>query len=163
MKTAFPACLLSLTAALCLNAAADREYHVAVTGNDTNDGSAAAPLRTISAAAALAQPGDTVTVHEGVYREWVNPPRGGESDAKRITYQAAPGEKVAVKGSEAVTGWEKVQNDTWKVTVPNSLFGDYNPYADLIRGDWFTPKDREHHTGAVYLDGEWLIEAATLD
>lgn len=163
MKTAFPACLLSLTAALCLNAAADREYHVAVTGNDTNDGSAAAPLRTISAAAAQAQPGDTVTVHEGVYREWVNPPRGGESDAKRITYQAAPGEKVAVKGSEAVTGWEKVQNDTWKVTVPNSLFGDYNPYADLIRGDWFSPKDREHHTGAVYLDGEWLIEAATLD
>ena len=163
MKTAFPACLLSLTAALCLNAAADREYHVAVTGNDTNDGSAAAPLRTISAAAALAQPGDTVTVHEGVYREWVNPPRGGESDAKRITYQAAPGEKVAVKGSEVVTGWEKVQNDTWKVTVPNSLFGDYNPYADLIRGDWFSPKDREHHTGAVYLDGEWLIEAATLD
>lgn len=142
---------------------AGRDYHVAVTGNDTNDGAEATPFKTISAAAAVAQPGDTVTVHEGVYREWVNPPRGGESDTKRIVYQAAPGEKVEIKGSEPVTGWEKAENDTWKVVLPNSFFGDYNPYADLIHGDWFTPKDRPHHTGAVYLNGEWLIEAAKLE
>ena len=142
---------------------AARELHVAVSGDDGNDGSAAAPFKTISAAAAVAQPEDTVTVHEGCYREWVNPPRGGESDAKRIVYQAAPGETVEVKGSEVMTGWEPVQNDTWKVVVPNSFFGDYNPYADLIHGDWFSPKDRPHHTGAVYLNGEWLIEAAKLE
>jgi hypothetical protein len=143
--------------------AAGRELHVAVSGNDANDGSLAAPFKTISAAAAIAQPGDTVTVHEGVYREWVNPPRGGASDAKRIVYQAAPGETVEIKGSEVVTGWEKVEHDTWKVVLPNSFFGDYNPYADLIHGDWFSAKDRPHHTGAVYLNGEWLIEAAKLE
>ena len=93
----------------------------------------------------MAQPGDVVTVHQGVYRELVNPPRGGESDAKRIIYQAAQGEKVAIKGSEVVKGWEKVQNDTWKAVVPNRLFGSFNPYRELIRGDWFNPKDREHH------------------
>src|SRR5690606_39179866 len=57
----------------------------------------------------------------------------------------------------------KVQHDTWQVVLPNAMFGDFNPYADLIRGDWFNPKEREHHTGAVYLNGHWLIEAAELD
>jgi alpha-L-arabinofuranosidase len=119
------------------------------------------PLKTISAAAELAQPGDTILVHEGVYREEINPPRGGLSDAQRIVYAAAPGEKVVVKGSEPVTGWVPVQHDTWKVTLPNSMFGHFNPYADLIRGDWFDAYDREHHTGAVYVDGHWLKEAAS--
>ena len=137
-----------------------KEYHVSVGGDDARDGSASRPLRTISAAARLAQPGDVVTVHEGVYRERVSPPRGGESDARRIVYRAAPGEKVEVKGSEIVTGWEKVGGDTWKATLPNKFFGDFNPYQDLIHGDWFRDKGREHHTGAVYLNGDWLMEAA---
>jgi len=131
-------------------------------GSDSNDGSAAKPLQTIMAAARLAQPGDIITVHEGVYRERVSPPRGGESDDKRIVYQAAPGEKVIIKGSEVITGWEKVQNDTWKVVIPNSFFGKFNPYADAIRGDWFDGRGRAHHTGAVYVDGHWLVEAPNL-
>jgi hypothetical protein len=116
-------------------------------------------LKTISAAAELAQPGDTIIVHEGIYREEVNPPRGGLSDAQRIIYTAAPGAKVVIKGSEPVKGWTRVENDTWKVTLPNSFFGDFNPYSDLIRGDWFNAKGRKHHTGAVYIDGHWLKEA----
>lgn len=139
------------------------EFHVATSGNDANPGTLAAPLRTIQRAAELAQPGDVITVHEGVYRERVNPPRGGESDSKRIVYQAAPGEKVEIKGSEIVRGWQKVQGDVWKVTLPNAFFGRFNPYSDLIRGDWFNPKGRQHHTGAVYVRGQWLAEAATLD
>ncbi len=31
-----------------------------------------------------------------------------------------------------------------------------------IRGDWFNPKGRDHHTGAVYQNGHWLVEAARL-
>jgi len=139
------------------------EFHVAPSGKDASAGSQAAPLRTIQHAADLAQPGDVITVHEGVYRERIAPPRGGESDAKRIVYQAAPGEKVEIRGSEVVKNWAKVQDDVWKATVPNSLFGNFNPYSDLIRGDWFNPKGRQHHTGAVYLNGEWLAEAAKLD
>jgi alpha-N-arabinofuranosidase len=138
-----------------------REYHVSPRGNDTNDGSADKMLKTISAAALLAQPGDVVTVHEGVYRERINPPRGGQSDSKRIVYRAASGEHVEIKGSEVVKEWQKVQGDTWKVTLPNAFFGKFNPYDDLIRGDWFDPKGRQHHTGAVYLNGDWLTEAAT--
>jgi alpha-L-arabinofuranosidase len=140
-----------------------REYHVSPGGNDQNPGSASKPFRTISAAALIAQPGDIITVHKGTYRERVNPPRGGLSDTRRIIYQAAPGEKVEIKGSEVVRNWSKVRGDVWKVSLPNSFFGKFNPYSDLIHGDWFFPKNRQHHTGAVYLNGDWLIEAAKLE
>jgi len=159
--TTMLAALLSFctTAALPSHA---REIHVAVTGDDTADGSAARPLRTIQAAAERAMPGDTVTVREGIYRERIDPPRGGESDGKRNIYQAAPGTKVAIKGSEVVKGWEKLEHDTWRTVLPNAFFGAFNPYADEIKGDWFNPQGRKHHTGAVYLDGHWLVEAASL-
>jgi alpha-N-arabinofuranosidase len=139
------------------------DFHVALNGNDANPGTLAAPLRTIQRAADLAHPGDVITVHAGVYRERISPPRGGESDAKRITYQAAPGDTVEIKGSEVVKNWQAMQDDVWKVILPNSFFGNFNPYSDLLHGDWFNPRGRQHHTGAVYLDGEWLSEAAKLD
>lgn len=140
-----------------------REYHVSVKGIDTNKGTAETPFQTISRAAEVAQPGDFITVHEGTYRERINPPRGGQSDQKRIVYQVIPGDKVVIKGSEVIKGWQKVKNDTWKVVIPNSFFGDFNPYNDLVHGDWFNPKGRDHHTGAVYLNGHWLTEATNLN
>ena len=140
-----------------------KEYHVSVNGDDTNEGTANTPFRTISRAAKAAQPGDVITVHEGTYRERINPSRGGRSDQERIIYQAAAREKVVIKGSEVIKDWQKLQNDTWKVTIGNGFFGDFNPYSDLIHGDWFNPKGRNHHTGAVYLNGRWLTEAANLN
>ncbi len=138
------------------------EFHVSLKGDDANVGSLAAPLRSISAAATVASAGDVVTVHEGVYREQINPVRGGTSDDKRVVYQAAAGERVVIKGSERITGWEKVGHSTWKVSLPNKFFGSFNPYSDKIHGDWFNGKGREHHTGAVYLNDHWLTEAAQL-
>ncbi len=132
------------------------EYHVAKHGNDADVGSAAKPFLTIQHAADLAQPGDVITVHEGTYREEVNPPRGGTSDKNRITYQAAKGEHVSIRGSEIVTGWTK-EGGVWKTEIPHTLFGDYNPFADVISGDWFKDKGRDHHTSCVYLDEEWLF------
>jgi len=139
------------------------EYHVSVQGCDANDGSASRPLKTISAAARVAQPGDVIVVDSGTYRERINPPRGGESDSKRIVYQAAKGAKVVIKGSEVVTGWKRVQDGVWKVTIPNTFFGDYNPYKDLIIGDWFNDRGRSHHTGEVYLNGNSLFEKTSVD
>lgn len=140
-----------------------REYHVSVHGNDAHDGTPRRPLRTITAAAELAMPGDTITVHRGVYRERVAPPRGGTSDDRRIVYRAAPGEQVEITGSEIIKGWKRDRGDVWTVTIPNSFFGSFNPYSDIIHGDWFSPLGRIHHTGAVYINGEWLAEAKTLD
>ncbi len=139
-----------------------KEYHVSVKGNNINDGTKKNPLRTISAAANLAMPGDTVIVHAGIYREQIAPPRGGNSDSERIVYEAAPGESVEIKGSEIIKNWKKLENDTWEVRISNSFFGKFNPYSDLIHGDWFspTPRDRKYHTGAVYMNNDWLMEAA---
>lgn len=158
MKDAIALLLFAL-----LPGAAAREIHVSVKGSDTHDGSSAKPFQTISAAAAVARPGDVITVHAGVYRERVTPPRGGESDAKRIVYQAAPGEEVVIKGSEVIRSWERFQGAVWKATVPNSFFGGYNPYKDLIAGDWFTDRGRPHHTGEVYLNGQSLFETHLLE
>ncbi len=147
----------------CLCPAQGRSFHISPEGADDAAGTKAAPLRTIQAAAELAQPGDEVVVHAGVYRERIDPPRGGLGDDRRVTYRSAPGERVVIKGSEVVSGWKRLQGDTWSADVPNTLFADFNPFADLIRGDWFRPWGRKHHTGAVYLNGHWLTEAAKQD
>ena len=140
-----------------------KEYHVSKKGNNENVGSASKPFLTISAATEIAQPGDVIIVHDGTYREWVNPPRGGTADNERIVYRAAEGERVEIKGSEIVAGWEKVKNNVWKVTIPNTFFGDYNPYKDSISGDWFYNHGRIHHTGEVFLNGKSLYEKENLE
>ena len=140
-----------------------KEYHVSVHGSDVNIGSEANPFKTIFQAVQYAYPGDIITVHEGTYREWINPIRGGESDEIRIVYRAAAGEQVEIKGSEIVTGWEKVKDGVWKVVIQNTLFKEYNPYQDSIYGDWFTDLGRIHHTGEVFLNGKSLFEKETLE
>jgi hypothetical protein len=138
------------------------DYHVSPDGSDDNDGSANAPFETISAAAEVAQPGEVITVHEGTYRERIDPPRGGTSEDERIVYRAPPDEDVVVKGSEAVDGWEQDDDGIWSRPFSNEFFGAYNPYDERIRGDWFEGLGRDHHTGDVYLNGVSLPEAASL-
>ena len=140
-----------------------RNFYVAKNGSDKNTGTKEMPFLTIQAAANIAQPGNTIIVHEGIYRERVNPLYGGFSDERRIVYQAAPGENVVIKGSELIKDWTKLEGDLWEVTLPNSFFGEFNPYSDSIYGHWFESKDRTHHTGAVYLNGDWLDEAASME
>ena len=143
--------------------------HVATTGSDRADGSVDAPFRTISRAAQAAMPGDTVAVHRGVYREWVNPPRGGTVGSP-ITYQAAVGpdgrfEPVTISGAEVITDWRPhpgAEGRVWFTQVPNALFGERNPYAERIGGDWFFDQVNTWHTGEVYLDGTSMYESQTL-
>jgi len=147
---------------LCVLQATAHEYHVSIKGNDANEGTAANPFRTINHAAQIAVAGDVVTVHAGVYREWVNPRNSGKSDEQRIVYRAAEGEKVEIKGSEEVKGWKKVGGTVWKITLPNTFFGDYNPYKDPIYGDWFWNNHWTQHTGEVFLNGKSLWETDSL-
>ena len=138
------------------------EFHVMIGGNDNNAGTLAAPFQTISKAARIALPGDVVTVHEGVYREWVNPANGG-TEHSRIVYQAAEGETVVISGAEVVTDWTLEAGTVWKASIPNSLFGDRHPYVEKVEGDWFFERVKTFHTGEVYLDGKSMYEAQTLD
>ena len=141
-------------------------FHVATTGDNTAAGTEAAPFRTVNRAAQLALPGDTVVVHEGLYREWVKPRHGGFDATRRITYMAAPGEHVKISGAEQVTGWEHQSGAIWKVAVANTLFGDDNPFANEVDGDWVVRKTMDEprkHLGDVYLNGQSFYEALTLE
>jgi hypothetical protein len=139
-----------------------REIHVAKTGSDSASGGQADPLLTINKAASIAQSGDTITVHAGTYREWVKPPRGGTGENSRITYRAAKGEMVFVKGSERITSWTYQDGGVWRVELPNSFFGDYNPYTLNVSGGWLN-YGQWHHRGDVYLNGEAFYEKQTAE
>lgn len=72
------------------------------------------PFRTIQAAAAAAQPGDTVRVRPGVYREQVTPPRSGLPDAW-IRF-IADGPAVEMDGGETIStadGWRELDGGIW--------------------------------------------------
>ena len=133
------------------------EFHVRPDGDDLSAGDLVHPFATISKAAELARPGDTVIVHEGVYREQVDPAHGGVSNLERITYRAAEGERPVIKGSERITTWEHDRGNVWKVTLPHTFFGAFNPYCEPIFGDWLNTPDRNtdapKHLGDVYLNG----------
>ncbi|MFW6368137.1 MAG: right-handed parallel beta-helix repeat-containing protein [Spirochaetota bacterium] len=140
------------------------EYHVSTqTGHDDNAGTRSQPFFTVGRAGAVAVPGDTITIHEGVYRERVNPPRGGDSDQARIVYRSAPGETAVLCGSEVVREWSHWRGSVWRAHIENTLFGSYNPFETLIYGDWFDSFGRTHHTGSVFVNGHWLTEADTIE
>lgn len=95
-------CLLFAVA----RAAPAATYFVAAAGgSDENPGTREAPLRTISRAAALLQPGDTCLVRAGVYRETVRPARSGRRDAP-IRFAAYRDEPVLISGADPLTGWQ---------------------------------------------------------
>jgi hypothetical protein len=73
--------------------------------DDNGPGTSAKPFRTISKAAQVLQPGERVVIAAGTYRECVRPARGGSGADKMISYEAAPGAKVFIKGSEIAKDW----------------------------------------------------------
>lgn len=139
-------------------------YHVSKMGSDFNPGTAEEPFLTIQKAADIAVAGDKVVVHEGLYREWVRPMNGGLNDNCRIVYEAAEEEHVSISGSERITGWSRVKGNVWKVSIDNEFFGEFNPYAHSVRGDWMLePFEHEVHVGEVYLNGMSFYEASSLE
>lgn len=98
--------------------AADR--YVSLSGNDANAGTLAAPLRTVTQAAVLAQPGDTIHVRAGVYSERVKIYSQGTA-AARITFQPYGSEKVAFDG----TG---LPSDKAVVTLNGTAYVDFSGF-----------------------------------
>lgn len=132
-------------------------YYVSTNGNDLHNGTKTTPFRTINHAAGIAVAGDVVRVHGGTYREWVDPKNSG------VLYEAVEGEHPVIKGSEIVTDWEPMGDNVWKKTIPNSLFGAWNPFALTVEGDWLVlPSGYQAHLGDVYLNGVSLFEAKSM-
>jgi probable HAF family extracellular repeat protein/parallel beta-helix repeat protein len=90
-----------------------RTWFVAPGGLDTNTGTLVAPLQTIQAAAKLAQPGDTVLIRAGTYRETVTPANSGTAAAP-ITFAAYNNEPVVISGADPVAGWANFAGAVYK-------------------------------------------------
>jgi hypothetical protein len=87
-----------------------KTYYVSGTGNDTNSGlSNSSPFRTIQKAANLTNPGDTVLIMNGVYRnaspngQVVSITRSGKANAW-IKFKAYPGHRPKIKHN----GWNGI-------------------------------------------------------
>ncbi len=137
------------------------EYHVAIEGNDQRIGNKEQPFRTISRAASLAVAGDTIVVHAGVYREWVNPLNGGTKD-HRIVYKSAGDGEVVITGAERISDWASIGDNVWVTEVPNAIFSVRHPYDVELSGDWLFDSELTVHLGDVYLDHTSLYETDSL-
>ena len=145
--------------------------------DDKGPGTAARPFHTINKAAQVLQPGERVVIAAGTYRECVRPLRGGTGPTQMISYEAAPGAKVFVKGSEILKdGWQKESiplgrgpdsghMTTWQHNLTGDLFPDaYNPFAlASAPGDrsWLDTKSVDmgpyfRRRGLVFVDGKPL-------
>ena len=108
--------------------------HVSPDGNDTATGGPADPLRHVQAAFVRARPGDIVRIAPGMYRERIDPPSGGLSNDLPITVEPRDDVGgVVLCGSEEVSGWIPQGNDLWLSDIPHSVFGNFNPFADVLR------------------------------
>jgi len=80
--------------------------------SENHDGSVSSPYLTIQEAVDVAQEGDTVIIHKGIYREEVEIP------VDSICIKVAQGEDVTVSGTEVVLNWIPVGEEVYKAVVP---------------------------------------------
>ena len=153
--------------------------------DDNGPGTSAKPFKTINKAAQVLQPGERVVIASGTYRECVRPVRGGTGPTQMISYEAAPGAKVYIKGSEVLKdGWQKEsipvgfrmpggapgqpppqEVTAWRYDLKGDMFPDaYNPFAlPSIMGqwEWLDTKVADlgpyfRRRGLVFVDGKPL-------
>ena len=93
-------------------------YVDAAKGNDSNNGSKTAPLKTIGAAVTMALAnndssiGSRVTINPGTYRESVVIGGTKRSTNLPITFQAATNGTVFVSGADPIKGWSAYQGSS---------------------------------------------------
>ncbi|GHV28943.1 hypothetical protein AGMMS4952_13800 [Spirochaetia bacterium] len=114
-------------------------YVSAANGSDANTGDSDHPFKSISKAAELARPGNTVIVRAGVYRERVAPAWGGREDAPIIYRAETPG-RVIIKGSDVYTGTWESSGSLYAASLNGMSFtddwywDDANPFKVDARG-----------------------------
>jgi hypothetical protein len=151
--------------------------------DDKGPGTKERPFHTINRAAQVLQPGERVVIAEGVYRECVRPARGGTGPEAMISYEAAPGAKVVIKGAAVVKDWKPSEGwnfgfdrethqpvKAWELHLDPALFPNgYNPFeVDNVLGNhtWLRYAEDNMSTyfrrrGMVFVDGKPLEPVET--
>lgn len=145
--------------------------------SNSNPGTRELPFLTIGKAAEIMQPGERVVIMSGVYRERVAPARGGTGPDTMISYEAAPGATVVVKGSRVVKeGWgpstgfalrlpdDAPKRKIYALDLSGLPFEGYNPFgmANVMMDRQYlrpTADELNRHLarrGMVFVDGKKL-------
>jgi hypothetical protein len=97
-------------------------------GDEPAWGYPAVPLASLAKACAIAQPGETIVLRGGVYREVLAPKNDG------VTVHTMKGEKVTISGADLIEGWKREADGSWSVTLaaePKKLLRDGRPWSEF--------------------------------
>ncbi len=124
-------------------------------GDDTQTGTAEAPLRTIQRAAQMAVAGDIVLIRPGIYRESVRPAKSGTPD-QPIIFRGLPVGRVVISGSDPLPGWVR-DGDAWKASMPADTFSRAEP-GTLDSGRMYDAGVL-NQADQVFVDGRMMVLA----
>jgi hypothetical protein len=137
-------------------AVGSRSWIVDPKGNDSDDGTAEKPLRTIARAAELAKSGDVVTIGPGSYTDSVVVRNSG-APSLPIVFQAAERGSVVLTG-----GVNSFRPLTWSAGAPPK--GQwYVTVRGLIFRRFSNPLDRTNAIAAVRASKGWTIQDVMFD
>ena len=88
----------------------------------------AVPLATLAKACELAQPGETIVLRGGVYRETLR------AASDRVTVRAMEGERVTISGADLIEGWRREPDGSWSAvlsTAPTQVLRDGQPWREF--------------------------------
>lgn len=98
-------------------------------------------FRTIAEAAKAAQPGDTVIIHGGIYRESVVVEKSGTRESP-IRFEAARAARVIVTGADRLTEWRREGSDG----SPDRIYSAPWPHSFINwNAETHAHPDDEHH------------------
>ncbi len=128
-------------------------YYVATNGSDSNPGtSSALPYATIQQGLNMAQPGDTVSLAAGTYRQSAHFVRSGTLDHS-IGLRATGSAKVIIQGSTLVTGFTLSSGSTYVKTGWTTYFPPNSTTQTDARK---LPRDQ------MFVDGTYIPEATSV-
>jgi len=151
-----------LCAALFSGTAFAAEFFVSPSGNDKNPGSEKAPFATVAKAVSAAEPGDTVKIGPGLYRERISFRRSGKKGAP-ITFVGTRGENgefltvIEAQGTN-LSGWTpapEIGPRVWKaplakrpdlVMMNGSMIAYINPLTMNLPRRKELPKELDEDT-----------------
>lgn len=98
-----------------------KSLFVSPSGNDIRGkGTIEQPYKTIARASKFVQPGDTVYLREGIYRETISPDING-TPAQPITYKAYNGENAVINAAEVISGFAAENGNLISADCPIDL------------------------------------------
>lgn len=153
-------------------------FYVNTEGSDSNNGTQNQPFKTIQKAADSAQPGDTVIVFPGIYRERISPARGGKVN-QPIKYISSTPHGAIVRGSNPwKPQWQKLADRIYKGKLTDEMFKDMsmkdgpNPFKIAFSSTPYgrdgkpefdrkypqSNPDLSYNLGQVFVDDECYIQ-----